>query len=115
MKTSESYFQSILDFAWTAVARSLAKRLVTVGCKIPCHYVDRTAEAWAGRIADVAGNAGNPRVCQIAGDSSILWVYVWRVPAELHLVEQVEELHAELQCHPFRELEVLVEREVCIG
>jgi hypothetical protein len=110
--------QSVLDFARTTITRGpVAAGLAKVGLTI-CrnirsvaserisHCVNSVVEADVRRINDVG---------RVAGLAARVQVHVDLIGAELGLVEEVEELHAELHGHAFCDLEVLVHGEVRIG
>jgi len=82
----------------------LSEGWVAVSGKRPAYAIDRMSKAWAARVANVAGIASNRIVNEIAVDSCD----VLGIGAELDFVEEVKELHPELQIHPLSNFEVLV-------
>jgi hypothetical protein len=111
LERSEGNFQSVLDLARTFIALSLAESIVSVGCEVPGNCIERPSETGTIGIADVTGNAGGTILRQIAINTR----EIRRVSTELHLIEEVEELHSKLHCDFLFYLEILIEREVSVG
>ena len=91
---------------------------MTVGCAVgrirpeaPANRVNGMIETWTSATADVTGVARDTRIGNVAVDVAVV---VGRIAAELHFIEQVEELHPELQLDAFGDIEVLVDGEVGI-
>src|SRR5215831_7825767 len=110
--------QSVLDFTRSTIVACLAEELVSVSRDVgpvpgeaPAHSVDRMVKADAGRIGDIARVAGQTT----GGEGASVAAANNRVAAELHLVEEVEELHAELHVDAFGHLEVLQHGKVGVG
>jgi len=107
-RESEFNLQRILNLAWSLVVRYLPEGLVAFVGKAPAHPIRDSIGTMTGEIARIRCREKAGAREGVVDQVVIHTGNVFGIVAELHLVEEVEKLHSELEGDLLAHFEILV-------